>query len=386
MARNYGTGSMKEKAPGVWRLRYMRNSRQVEETFRGTKTAATKRLRNVQSDAAVLDAIATEKATETGRTLNDLLDSWVAILPDRGRSPKYVHDTRQRVNRAGGIKEKLGSVPVHDLTAEHIDRAIGEWLAEGLSPSSVVTYCRTISAALTQGVKWRWMGVSPMASVTLPKVPKRDHVIVTTEGIRGAVSTAAQKYGPAPRMVSAIWLAYLTGAREGEVAALRWSDVDLDRRILRVDRAIGEADRSMYTKDTKTGDRRVLSIDDPTVVDLLLGLRADQQAFAELVGVKLVGDPYFVTDEPRGHKPLRPSTISHRWRVVRKACEGVAGVRFHDLRHTNISELLAHGVDVRTVAGRAGHSSTRMTLDRYAHVIPAADQAAAAVIGGLLRE
>lgn len=110
MARTYGIGSMKERAPGV-RLRYMRNSRQVEETFKGTKTAATKRLRNAQSVGDVLDAIAGDKAAETGRTLSDLMDAWVAILPGRGRSPKYVHDTQQRVNRAGGIKEKLGSVP-----------------------------------------------------------------------------------------------------------------------------------------------------------------------------------------------------------------------------------------------------------------------------------
>ena len=80
------------------------------------------------------------------------MDVWIALLPERGRSPKYVHDTRQRINRPGGIREKLGPIPVEDLTAEHLDRAIGEWLATGLSPSSVVTYGRTISAALSQGV------------------------------------------------------------------------------------------------------------------------------------------------------------------------------------------------------------------------------------------
>jgi integrase len=215
-------------------------------------------------------------------------------------------------------------------------------------------------------------------------VPKREHTIVTAEDIRCAVRVASEKYGPAPRMVSAIWVAYTTGAREGEIAALRWSDLDLDRGILRIERAIGEANGATYEKETKTGDRRVLSID-ATLIDLLRGLRADQEAFAQLVGVELVADPYIVSDEPQGLKPLAPSTISHRWRVVRNACQGVSGVRFHDIRHTHVSELLAAGVDVRTVAGRVGHSSSRMTLDRYAHVLPAADQAAAAVIGGLLR-
>ena len=80
-----------------------------------------------------------------------------------------------------------------------------------------------------------------------------------------------------PRMVSAIWLAYTTGAREGEIAALRWSDVDLDHGRLRVERAIGEADGAMYEKDTKAGDRCGLSIGDPILVDLLRGLRAGRR-------------------------------------------------------------------------------------------------------------
>jgi integrase len=330
-----------------------------------------------------MEAIVAEAAA-TSTSFDDLLDAWIALLPERGRSPKYIHDTRQRINRAGGIREKLGPIPVEDLTAEHIDRAIGEWLATGLSPSSVVTYCRTVSAALSQGVKWRWLPASPMASVTLPKIPKQEHAIATAEDIRCAVRVASEKYGPSPRMASAIWVAYTTGAREGEIAALRWSDVDLDGGALRIERAIGEVGGTLYTKDTKTGDRRVLSID-PILVDLLRGLRDDQETYAELVGVELVTNPYIVTDDPRGHGPLPPSTISHRWRVVRSACEGLASIRFHDLRHTHVSELLSAGVDVRTVAGRVGHSSARMTLDRYAHVLPATDQAAAAVVGGLLK-
>ena len=61
-------------------------------------------------------------------------------------------------------------------------------------------------------------------------------------------------------------------------------------------------------------------------------------------------------------------------------------MRFHDIRHTHVSELIAGGVDVRKITGHMGRSSAqRMTLDRYAHVLPAADQAATAVIGSLLR-
>ena len=136
-----------------------------------------------------------------------------------------------------------------------------------------------------------------MPAVTLPKVPRRDDVIVSTEAIRSAAQAAAEKYGPSPRMVSAIWLAYVTGAREGEVAALRWSDVDLDNGSFRVERSIGETNGAIYVKDTKTGDRRTGSLDEPELVELLRDLQTDQRAYAEQVGVELVADPYFVTDE-----------------------------------------------------------------------------------------
>jgi integrase len=62
----------------------------------------------------------------------------------------------------------------------------------------------------------------------------------------------------------------------------------------------------------------------------------------------------------------------------------IRGVRFHDLRHAHVTQLLGAGVDATTVAARVGHASTRMTLDCYAHTLPAGDVAAAAIIGAML--
>jgi integrase len=82
-------------------------------------------------------------------------------------------------------------------------------------------------------------------------------------------------------------------------------------------------------------------------------------------------------------QPIRPNKLTDRFTKLRKDV-GLPDVRFHDLRHANISQLVAAGIDVRTVSARAGHSSTRMTLDRYAHALPAGDVAAAAALGALL--
>lgn len=116
MARSYGNGSTKERSPGVWRLRYWRDGRQREETFRGSKTAAAKRLRNVQSDAPVLAEIEAEREAAP-RTYGDLLDAWLAALPAQGVTPKYVSESERRVECPGGIRERLGAIQLDKLTA-----------------------------------------------------------------------------------------------------------------------------------------------------------------------------------------------------------------------------------------------------------------------------
>jgi integrase len=80
---------------------------------------------------------------------------------------------------------------------------------------------------------------------------------------------------------------------------------------------------------------------------------------------------------------VSPDGITNRFDIIREMC-GLEDVRFHDLRHAHVSKLLGAGIDATTVATRVGHASSRMTLDRYAHALPGADKAAAAVIGRML--
>ena len=81
---------------------------------------------------------------------------------------------------------------------------------------------------------------------------------------------------------------------------------------------------------------------------------------------------------------MQPSKITDRFTSMRDKVD-MRSIRFHDLRHANVSEQLAAGIDPATVSARAGHASTRMTLDRYAHALPASGTAAAAVMGRCCR-
>src|SRR5262245_28058414 len=156
-------------------------------------------------------------------------------------------------------------------------------------------------------------------------------------------------------------LAVIVGARRGELCGLRWNRVDLDHAELLLDRGIiyvpGEG---LIEQDTKTHVGRRVAVDARTV-ELLRTHRVRAARLALEVGISLPADAYVFSRTVDGSIPMRPDGMSHRFAKVRDRL-GFTG-RLHDLRHFMVTQLVAAGVDVRTVAGRAGHGDGgRMTL------------------------
>ena len=151
------------------------------------------------------------------------------------------------------------------------------------------------------------------------------------------------------------WLqvAVATGARGGELCALRRCDFDLTARTVRIGHSVSATKaHGIFIKTTKTG-REVQP--------------------ADLV----------FTNDPTAQRPWRPALVTRRWERLR-AQTGHRGVRIHDLRHFVATELLTAGIDIRTVANRLGHARTSTTLDIYWAWVPARDRDAAEHLEGLL--
>ena len=370
----YGSGSMTEREPGVWRLRVMVDGKQRQETFRGTEAAARKHLRKMAPNDGQADG---PPPINDARTFGDLLTKWLGHIEARGRAPKTIDENRREIESR--IRPRLGHIGISNLTAEDLDSAYSAWLDE-LSPSSVHRHAAVISAALTQGVKWGWLDTSPATRASSPPAAAtRKLVTPTTEQVAKLIK-AAQSDDPV--MAAAIALAFVTGARRGELAALRWSDIDLDAGTVRIDRSLTQVAKILTEKGTKTNRGRTVAIDGRTTA-LLKHHRAWQVGLSKRAESPLVADPYVLSDNANGARPMQPSKITDRFISLRDKVD-MRPIRFHDLRHANVSEQLAAGIDPATVSARAGHASTRMTLDRYAHALPAGGTAAAAVMGALL--
>ena len=370
----YGSGSMTEREPGVWRLRVMVDGKQRQETFRGTEAAARKHLRKMAPN----DGQANEDSPiHDARTFGDLLTRWLGHIEARGRAPKTIDENRREIESR--IRPRLGHIGISNLTAEDLDSAYSAWLDE-LSPSSVHRHAAVISAALTQGVKWGWLDTSPATRASSPPAAAtRKLVTPTTEEVAKLIK-AAQSDDPV--MAAAVALAFVTGARRGELAALRWSDIDLDTGTVRIERSLTQVGKILTEKGTKTNRGRTVAIDARTLA-LLERHRVWQVSLSKRAESPLVADPYLLSDNANGARPMQPSKITDRFTSLRDKV-AMRSIRFHDLRHANVSEQLAAGIDPATVSARAGHASTRMTLDRYAHALPAGGTAAAAVMGALL--
>jgi integrase len=170
-----------------------------------------------------------------------------------------------------------------------------------------------------------------------------------------------------------VHLAIFTGMRRSEILGLRWRDVDLDRSTIQVVQTLHQLrDKSFRIEQPKSAaGRRQVKLS-PMCVDVL---RAHRRARSTI-------DPDALVFTARTGRQYSPDTLSQRFsRIVRPAG---FDIRFHDLRHTHASLLLAEGVPVRTVADRLGHSTAQITLDVYAHTLPGGDQAAANLLDRVL--
>ena len=337
-------------------------------TVRGGRRAA-------QREAARLVKLASEGRLSTEReTLGGLLDRWLDHIEARGRAPKTLLENRRL---ATAISADLGDKELRKLTGRDLDALYDRLRRGGLSATSVRRYHAVLSAALNQAVRWGLLQHSPVAQATPPGLQRNEAPAPSPEQVKLLIEAAQKKD---PEFATLLFVAATTGCRRGELCGLRWSDVDLADGSLVVRRAISDLPGQVEIRSTKTGLVRRLALDSAT--SAVLAVQKDLAAQrCDVVGVNLDPDAFVWLQAPDYSEPLRPGRVTSRFAELRDEL-GLHGVRFHHLRHFAATVMLAGGVDIRTVAGRLGHSRPTLTLQTYAHVMEATDRRAAEIVGG----
>jgi integrase len=345
----------------------------------------------------------TYRSARTNASLGYLLDRW---LPqhDVDENTRESYESLIRVH----IRPGLGDVPLTTLvrkSTETVEQFYGELrrcrercngrtlidhLADGehdcadagcrphvcrpLAAATVGRIHAVLSAAFRAAVRWGWIPFNPMDAVRQPSRPKPSPQPPSPAETARLVEEATRQ---SAEWGLYLWLAVVSGARRGEMLALRWSHLDLDTGVMEV--------RRNYVwgreKDPKNHQMRRLSLDAATV-GLLREHRAEWEQTFTRAGERLDPSSFVFSAAPDRSRPRDPSSMSHRFR---RLADGLGiDAHLHTLRHYAATELLTAGVDLRTVAGRLGHGDGSITLRHYAAWVNHADQRAASILSGRL--
>lgn len=345
-----------------WKLRFSggwdpdaRRYTRISRSFVGTKAEAERELQRISGEIQ----IGTIRAPLQAHTLE-------AALANYANSRKLSPRTRQEVQRIARTHlAPLGPLPLSQITPAKIDRLLRDLEAKGLAPATVHRIYSVLRAAISWAVRWDWISNNPAKRVDPPRIPRQRNVgRVDSSTVRMLLERARQENHDLGVVAT---FAALTGMRRGEICALRWQDIDLERGVIHVAHSLMELGRKgRKLKDTKTGDDRYVQMNEATRT-----LLAEHHAHRSEVLRRYTLRPiephnYVFSDWPDGHQPLSPAALSKRWQRHVLASGVNERVRLHDLRHWHVSTAVAASVPISIVAESAGHSPTTL-LRIYAH-------------------
>jgi len=348
--------------------------RQKSVTVRGTRADAQRALRRLLDDVQT----GQHRQFDGGsRTFGELLDDWLAFKIAADRSPTTVARYRGLIEHQ--LKPTLGDVRLDRLATRAFDDLYRSLGAE-IGAATILKVHLVARGALDRAVRWGWLARNPAAAAEPPSV-RQPVIRPPTPEELARLLVAAEHEDP----VFALWLrvAAATGARRGELCALRWNDLDFEAGTVTIERGVVVVAGGVLERPTKTHNRRTLALDD-TTLELLAGHRRREERTAASCRDVLESDAFVFSRRPGGTQPLRPDNCTWAFQKLLRRT-GLSGFSLKDAtRHLAATRLVAAGVDVRTVAGRLGHARTSTTLDVYSHWQPGRDREAAAILGQLL--
>lgn len=348
-------------------------------------TASTRREAK-REEARLRHEVATGIDIEPSKiTLAEYLNRWLeSMRPSLGPRTfaRYVALMRRQVI------PRIGSVTLTKLRPLHVQQLYAKLRENGridgrggLADKSLLQTHRIFSEALKHAVGLQLVHQNVCQMVKAPQVRRKEVRTLSPDETRvlvDAATAADSVYG------DAIILAIHTGMRMGELLGLKWEDVDLDQERLIVKRSLQHLDKNrvVFQQPKTPKSRRSMPLG-PTALDSLKRLRRRQ-----LEERLSVGPGYKEQDLVLASAvgtSISPANVRRAFERILKSA-GVERVRFHDLRHTHASLLLARGIHPKVVSERLGHASIAITLDTYSHVLPVLQEEAACDLDAWLAE
>jgi integrase len=363
--RGNGEGSVYRTKTGLWRGSYwVATSKGLKRRYVSGKSRqeCSQKLTKAMADrdgGLIFDA--------GTLTVGDYLERWLKDVEEtvrRSTFEGYEYAVRPHIAPA------LGHIKLKDLTPAHLRSFYRDRLESGRAPATVhklhVVLHKALKAAVADGLIPR----NVAAELKLPRITREEIDPLTEKQARLFLEA-----GRGDRLEALYVLALNTGMRQGELLALKWDDVDLERGVLRVRRTLTHAKKAFVLGEPKTkNSRRTIRLTTHAVDALRAHLSHQFQEIEEMGSLYQPGGLIFAT---KTGTIINPSNLRNRSFKPLLKRAGLPTIRFHDLRHTCATLLLGRDVNAKVVSEMLGHSSISITLDIYSHLLPDMQEKAA---------
>ena len=377
--RPQGDGTIRKRTDGRWEARIVI----------GHKNDGTPMHKSVfgKTQKETLDKL--HRAIETYRdidlcedsrmTLGEWLDRWLDEYMIFTLRESTLKNYRQKCEHY--VKRYLGSKQLASLTTTDIQKLYNRLKKEGrvrehpihgktLSDSMVRGIHMMLHEALDAAVRERLIVRNPTNGTTVPKNNHPDKQVLDD----GQLEKFLGMIEAYPDWRDLFYMECLTGLRRGEICGLKWSDIDFESGILRVERSLESVTNGKIAiGETKTGAGKRTIVLPPTLTELLR--RRRDNALNEWV----------FYDPLNPNLPVNPEAAYRKLHTILKNA-GLPLIRFHDLRHTFATHAMKGGVDPKTLSGILGHTNASFTLDTYTHVTGDMQKNASVIVGNLMQK
>ena len=294
---------------------------------------------------------------------------WVAqVFLENGKTKQRYFNTEKEASDA--LNEMLYELlSLQRLSARDLDALYARKLEEGLSPIRIRSIHIVIRMALKQAIRWRLISRNVSDDVSPPRdTQPHERQTLTPEQARKLLAAAKGH-----RLEAILTLALATGMRRGELLALRWKEIDFERKSLYVRRSVNRLPGGYCETEPKTASsKRHITL--PQFVIEALQQHRIRQKEARLKAGPTWEENDLVFCNIYGRFLNSQSLFVLFSSLLEKA--ELPHMRFHDLRHSAATILLAMGVSAKVVQELLGHSNITMTLNVYGHVLPSMQQEA----------